>query len=138
MLRPATDVDHIWPRRLGGEDHVNNLRAACGTCNKAKGDRVDVEAATGAQLFVATLALDEKIRELEAERTAFFNAMFMKVFCRNESDAYQRLSALGLQKVVRGELLRGEGKMMLSLAAKLNAQSDELPQQDGGNQGTGA
>jgi 5-methylcytosine-specific restriction endonuclease McrA len=27
--RPATDVDHIWPRRLGGSDHPGNLQALC-------------------------------------------------------------------------------------------------------------
>jgi hypothetical protein len=37
---PATDVDHIWPRSLGGSDQRKNLRAACGPCNKSKGNRI--------------------------------------------------------------------------------------------------
>lgn len=33
----ATEADHIWPRRVGGKDTLDNLQAACGPCNKAKG-----------------------------------------------------------------------------------------------------
>ena len=36
----AKDVDHIWPRSLGGTDQRKNLRAACGPCNKSKGNRI--------------------------------------------------------------------------------------------------
>lgn len=34
---PATEVDHIFPRSLGGPDEFENLQAICGPCNKAKG-----------------------------------------------------------------------------------------------------
>lgn len=34
---PATEVDHIWPRRLGGSDEPDNLRAICRSCNLRKG-----------------------------------------------------------------------------------------------------
>lgn len=35
---PATTVDHVVPRSVGGEDTDENLVAACVGCNKAKGD----------------------------------------------------------------------------------------------------
>ncbi len=31
--RPATHVDHVTPRHLGGDDELDNLRAACARCN---------------------------------------------------------------------------------------------------------
>ena len=31
----ATDVDHIRPKRLGGSDDMDNLRALCRECHKA-------------------------------------------------------------------------------------------------------
>jgi hypothetical protein len=42
----ATQVDHIWPRTLGGSHRRSNLRAACGPCNRQKGGqlwRSDIE-----------------------------------------------------------------------------------------------
>lgn len=35
--RPATHVDHIVPLAAGGGDELSNLRAACATCNLARG-----------------------------------------------------------------------------------------------------
>lgn len=37
----ATHVDHIVPRRFGGEDTDANLRAACRSCNQRRGDGTD-------------------------------------------------------------------------------------------------
>ena len=37
--RPATSVDHIVPRSRGGDNGLDNLRAACGPCNSRRGDR---------------------------------------------------------------------------------------------------
>lgn len=34
----ADSVDHILARSRGGSDALGNLVAACGTCNKSKGD----------------------------------------------------------------------------------------------------
>lgn len=34
----ATTVDHLVPVSLGGDDGMDNLIAACGPCNYAKGD----------------------------------------------------------------------------------------------------
>ncbi|HCB34739.1 MAG TPA: HNH endonuclease [Acidimicrobiaceae bacterium] len=34
----ATEVDHIKPVTAGGSDDLDNLQAACGPCNKEKGD----------------------------------------------------------------------------------------------------
>jgi len=33
----ATHVDHIIPRRLGGDDSMDNLQALCKRCNLSKG-----------------------------------------------------------------------------------------------------
>jgi 5-methylcytosine-specific restriction endonuclease McrA len=32
-------VDHIVPRKLGGDDSLNNLEVLCGSCNSSKGGR---------------------------------------------------------------------------------------------------
>lgn len=34
---PATEVDHIVPESLGGDDSDGNLRAACKPCNAKRG-----------------------------------------------------------------------------------------------------
>lgn len=36
--RPATQVDHIVAKSLGGTDELTNLRAACAPCNASRGD----------------------------------------------------------------------------------------------------
>ncbi|WP_343233202.1 HNH endonuclease signature motif containing protein [Miltoncostaea oceani] len=36
---PATQVDHVIPRAVGGTDEPGNLVAACGPCNRRKGGR---------------------------------------------------------------------------------------------------
>ena len=33
---PATEVDHIVPKRLGGTDHPDNLQALCKRCHARK------------------------------------------------------------------------------------------------------
>jgi 5-methylcytosine-specific restriction endonuclease McrA len=42
----ATTVDHIVPRRLGGDDSMDNLVAACKKCNYSKGGRFFESTAT--------------------------------------------------------------------------------------------
>jgi len=37
----ALEVDHITPKNLGGEDHINNYQALCYTCNAQKRDTDD-------------------------------------------------------------------------------------------------
>ena len=37
---PATHVDHIVPKALGGTDELTNLQAMCATCNLKKGMKV--------------------------------------------------------------------------------------------------
>lgn len=37
--RGAWEVEHLRPRARGGTDHLNNLVAACWTCNLGKGTR---------------------------------------------------------------------------------------------------
>ena len=36
---PATDVDHILPRRQGGSEHESNLQALCHSCHSVKTSR---------------------------------------------------------------------------------------------------
>lgn len=36
VVTPATDVDHIVPRRSGGQDVESNLQALCHACHSAK------------------------------------------------------------------------------------------------------
>jgi len=36
----ATEVDHIIPRALGGDESDDNLTAACAKCNRSKGARM--------------------------------------------------------------------------------------------------
>lgn len=66
-LREASDADHVWPRRLGGTDHVGNLRAACGPCNKTKGDRVQLSLASPVELMTGIRALSERVQALNDE-----------------------------------------------------------------------
>jgi len=41
--RPAQCVDHRTPLARGGSNDISNLAAACDDCNRAKGDRTEVE-----------------------------------------------------------------------------------------------
>jgi 5-methylcytosine-specific restriction endonuclease McrA len=41
-LETAT-LDHVYPRAHGGEDSAGNLVAACGACNRLKGDMLPQE-----------------------------------------------------------------------------------------------
>lgn len=36
---PATDVDHILPKRRGGTDQESNLQSLCSTCHNRKTNR---------------------------------------------------------------------------------------------------
>lgn len=87
LIRTATDADHIWPRRLGGSDHISNLRAACGPCNKAKGDRVDVSTASHEDLHFSVLALDARIKALQIEREMFHSALLIRALAEPEKAA---------------------------------------------------
>lgn len=63
----ATDADHIWPRRLGGPNHIDNLRAACGPCNKKKSASVVIAAASPAEVNQGVEALTKSLRHTLAE-----------------------------------------------------------------------
>lgn len=63
---PATETDHIWPRYWGGIDHPDNLQRLCGTCNRRKGARVDVDNADPLNLARAVWAIAERAqRDME-------------------------------------------------------------------------
>jgi hypothetical protein len=95
--RPATDADHIWPRKLGGTDHIDNLRAACGPCNKAKGDRVDVAVATEEQLNLGIFELGRRMDEFEAEQMGFLKELLVRALAQ-ESDCGDMALKLRLTK----------------------------------------
>lgn len=42
---PATDVDHVLPKRLGGRDAVDNLQSLCHACHTRKTMKERAEAA---------------------------------------------------------------------------------------------
>lgn len=44
---PATEVDHVVPRALGGTDDMANLKAICRKDNLAKGSRLMPNTTTG-------------------------------------------------------------------------------------------
>lgn len=71
----ATEVDHLWPRRYGGADHINNLVAACRKCNGSKGATVDLSTTRAALIkcgLDAIIArLGSEIDELERWARAY-------------------------------------------------------------------
>lgn len=100
---PADEVDHRWPRRLGGNDHSDNLAAVCGPCNKAKGGTALVEFLTAANGQAAADQLKARVEALldelvslancsldlghESAFTALLEAV-ESIRCRAELDAY--------------------------------------------------
>lgn len=56
----AVEVDHIWPRNLGGSDDLDNLQAACRRCNARKGDSFFVQDITPARLDMFLPQLRER------------------------------------------------------------------------------
>lgn len=71
----ATEVDHIWPRSEGGPDLLENLQAACSPCNKAKGSRVDMGAATFRQIQWARDYWQRRVAVEGAELDAYDETM---------------------------------------------------------------
>jgi hypothetical protein len=65
----ADEVDHLWPRRLGGDDHQANLAAVCGPCNKHKGGKALPEYLTHRYATLAATELGDRIRALLEEMT---------------------------------------------------------------------
>ncbi len=100
----ASDVDHIWPRRLGGTDYVGNLQAACGPCNKAKGDRVSPSSASPEHLRVAVTALESRVDALNAELEQFETELMVRVML-NPDDSRGHLVGLASHITAQIELL---------------------------------
>lgn len=71
----ADQVDHVWPRKHGGTDHVENLQAICGTCNRIKGDRVDLRSADTQQLLSGIEAAAERAKKALREMDEFLEAL---------------------------------------------------------------
>jgi 5-methylcytosine-specific restriction protein A len=48
-MRPSTDADHIIPKRLGGEDTMENLQGACHACHSYKTRVIDSRGVGGSK-----------------------------------------------------------------------------------------
>jgi len=46
----ATEADHIWPKKWGGTDELDNLQALCRSCNARKGDSIYLNDITPARI----------------------------------------------------------------------------------------
>lgn len=75
----ATEVDHIWPRHFGGTEESTNLQPTCGTCNRAKGTRVDARSASDRQLAMAVAACMERAVAAVEEADQFICALYERV-----------------------------------------------------------
>jgi hypothetical protein len=95
-LRQATEVDHVWPRRLGGEDHIDNLKAICGPCNKTKGARVDLASAAECRLGDAARVLRNRIADLEAELREVEREQMGRLIARGDFGGLRR-AALAIE-----------------------------------------
>jgi len=60
-LNGAT-LEHIHPRSHGGDNHVENISAACARCNHAKGRRLDHRRADDPDLLSMVAYLQEQRR----------------------------------------------------------------------------
>lgn len=93
----ADEIDHIFPRRWGGSDFLENLRAICGTCNKVKGASADLQIATLTDLGGG---LDVALTRILSEVNTYIVPII------NELDArIRRQECTDSQTVVAGELI---------------------------------
>jgi len=63
----ATTVDHIVPRRIGGQDNDDNLQALCVRCNTSKGGRFFESARTPLTLSGSFIPKNESIGHYQDE-----------------------------------------------------------------------
>ena len=58
--RGAWEIEHSRPRSRGGTDHLNNLYAACISCNRSKGNGTTASARSGNGYRTAPLSKQKK------------------------------------------------------------------------------
>lgn len=58
--RGAWEIEHSRPRSKGGTDHLNNLYAACISCNRSKGNGTTASARSGNGYLTAPLSEKRK------------------------------------------------------------------------------
>ena len=60
--RGAWEIEHSRPRSKGGTEHLNNLYAACISCNRSKGNTTTASARGANGYRTAPLSLEKKNR----------------------------------------------------------------------------
>lgn len=124
----AAEVDHLWPRRLGGADHIDNLAAICGPCNKAKGARVDILRATDQQLRSAHHALAARIRAMENELNEVVNEQLKRFVAADDRhgarETLEALTADGVRHEQNVGMMRGLTEQAFMASAR--RQADEV------------
>lgn len=103
----ATEVDHIWPRRWGGGDHLENLQALCGPCNKAKGVSLDLGRASNRDLLSA---LDAAISRNRTEFNGTLRDVAMQMY----------------ERVPPGEMKGASARRALNILADVYAEMAEV------------
>lgn len=84
---PANEVDHIFPRRRGGSDFLENLQALCGTCNREKGARADLQAAVFPDLAGGVdIAMERIAAEFETVLLPALMEMVDRAKCEDTTD----------------------------------------------------
>ena len=66
----STTIDHIYPIKRGGKDHLDNMMPACEPCNQAKGSTrlpLDVEEALLEQARIAAKHIKARYHERQRQ-----------------------------------------------------------------------
>lgn len=92
----ATEVDHLWPRRFGGADHINNLVAACRKCNGSKGAAIDLSAARPDLVEVGIAAIRKRISSEVEELSRWIRAYADSLGRTNHRSPSSALFSVGL------------------------------------------
>lgn len=87
----ADEVDHIWPRDLGGTDDLSNLQAACRRCNAKKGSSFYLDDLTPARIDMFTPQIKQSLRERAADVARWLALRAELVSGADPAEAYFRL-----------------------------------------------
>lgn len=124
----ATDADHIWPRRYGGRDHITNLQAACGPCNKSKSAWVNVSRASTGELQVGMGVVCERIDAEIADLQRFIGEIALRHKITQISSAILAVNALRLELARMILNLQVQEAAFKALDERPDADVAQLPQ----------